>query len=54
LLLRDASLPTIVKLTLLIAVLTAILLLSCRLFVRYAWIGRILNGPRVRPQRMIR
>ncbi|UCF22861.1 MAG: hypothetical protein JSV72_18510, partial [Ralstonia sp.] len=37
-----------VKFTLLIAVATAILLVSYRFLVRYTWIGRLLNGPRTR------
>jgi peptidoglycan/LPS O-acetylase OafA/YrhL len=53
-LLRDADLPAIVKLTLLVVVTTAILLVSYQWLVRYTWIGRLLNGPRVRPQNLIR
>jgi peptidoglycan/LPS O-acetylase OafA/YrhL len=53
-LLRNADLPAIVKLTLLIAVSTAILLATYQLLVRYTWIGRLLNGRRTRPQRTIR
>ncbi|MCP5111817.1 MAG: acyltransferase family protein [bacterium] len=49
-LLRDVNLPAMVKLTLLIIGATAILLLSYRYLVRYTWIGRLLNGPRVRRQ----
>jgi len=48
--LRSVDLPAIVKFTLLIAVATAILLVSYRLFVRYTWIGRLLNGPRHRAE----
>jgi len=49
-LLRDVDLPAIVKLTLLIAVSTAILLVTYQFLVRYTWIGRLLNGPRTRRQ----
>jgi peptidoglycan/LPS O-acetylase OafA/YrhL len=47
-LLRGLDLPALVKLTLLVAGSTLILLLSYQLFVRYTWIGRLLNGPRTR------
>ena len=50
-LLRELNLPAMVKLTLLIAVATAILLVSYRFLVRYTWIGRLLNGPRTPVQR---
>ena len=49
-LLRDVNLPAIVKITLLITVVTAILLVSYQFLVRYTWIGRMLNGPRARRQ----
>ena len=49
--LRDAGTPAIVKLALLIAVTTMILLVSYQLLVRYTWIGRLLNGPRTRQGR---
>jgi peptidoglycan/LPS O-acetylase OafA/YrhL len=39
-----------VKFVLLLGVVTAILLLSYQLFVRYTWIGLVLNGPRARPR----
>jgi peptidoglycan/LPS O-acetylase OafA/YrhL len=44
--LRDVDLPAIVKVTLLIVVPTAILLVTYQFLVRYTWIGRLLNGPR--------
>jgi peptidoglycan/LPS O-acetylase OafA/YrhL len=53
-LLRDVDLPAIVKVTLLIVVPTAILLVTYQFLVRYTWLGRLLNGPRVRPQRLTR
>jgi len=49
-LLRGLNLPAIVKFTLLVAVATAILLVSYRFLVRYTWIGRLLNGPRTQVQ----
>ena len=42
-------LPSHVKFVLLLSVVTAILLLSYQLFVRYTWIGLVLNGRRMRP-----
>jgi peptidoglycan/LPS O-acetylase OafA/YrhL len=44
-------LPSYVKFVLIVGVVTAILLLSYQLFVRYTWIGVILNGRRTRPRR---
>ena len=38
--------PAHVKFVLLLGVVMAILLLSYQLFVRYTWIGLVLNGPR--------
>ena len=52
-LLREVRLPAITKLAVLVVVVTSILLLSYRLFVRYTWIGRILNGARTRPAQSI-
>jgi peptidoglycan/LPS O-acetylase OafA/YrhL len=43
-------LPSHLKFALLLGVVTAILLLSYQLFVRYTWIGVVLNGPRTRPR----
>ena len=47
---RAWPLPSHVKFVLLLGVVTAILLLSYQLFVRYTWIGLVLNGPRSRPR----
>ena len=48
-LVRNAPAPAIVKFLALTIVVTAFLLLTYRLFVRYTWIGWLLNGPRTRP-----
>jgi hypothetical protein len=48
---RDWPLPAVVKLTLIVVVVTAFLLWTYQVFVRYRWLGRFLNGPRVRPAR---
>jgi peptidoglycan/LPS O-acetylase OafA/YrhL len=44
------DLPAGMKFTLIIVLATAILLVSYRYLVRYTWIGRLLNGPRQRPE----
>lgn len=46
---RDWPVPAFVKFTLIVVVITAFLLWTYRAFVRYGWLGRFLNGPRVRP-----
>ena len=43
-------LPSFIKFVLVCSVVTAILLLLYQAFVRYTWIGVILNGPRTRPR----
>ena len=43
------DLPPFAEFALLTGVVTGLLLLSYRAFVRYTWIGRLLNGPRPRP-----
>lgn len=48
---RHWPLPALVKFLLLNAVIVGFLLLTYRYCVRYTWIGRLLNGPRVRPMR---
>ncbi|MHC5021817.1 MAG: acyltransferase family protein, partial [Planctomycetota bacterium] len=46
---RDWTAPAVAKFALLLAVCTPLLLASYHWGVRYTWIGRLLNGPRVRP-----
>lgn len=48
-LIADWPLPSVVKIGLLLAVVSGLLLLSYDWLVRYTWIGRMLNGPRTRP-----
>lgn len=50
-LVRDWSLPAIVKFTLICTTVTGILLFTYQTMVRYTWIGRMLNGRRTRPGR---
>lgn len=47
---RDWPIPAAAKLALIVVSTTAFLLLTYRAMVRYTWIGRMLNGPRVRPE----
>jgi peptidoglycan/LPS O-acetylase OafA/YrhL len=49
---RDWPLPAAVKVVLIVAVVTGFLLWTYQSLVRYTWIGRFLNGPRVRPERV--
>lgn len=48
---RDWPLPALAKFLLIIAVVTSFLLFTYQTLVRYTWLGRFLNGPRVRPAR---
>jgi hypothetical protein len=52
LLVRDLPLPAFAKFVLIVVVVTAFLLWTYEHFVRYTWLGRFLNGPRVRPEPM--
>jgi len=44
--------PAVVKFTLICGVVTTFLLLTYQTLVRYRWLGRFLNGPRKRPERI--
>jgi peptidoglycan/LPS O-acetylase OafA/YrhL len=46
---RDWPLPALAKFLLLVVVVTSFLLWTYQTLVRYTWLGRFLNGPRVRP-----
>jgi peptidoglycan/LPS O-acetylase OafA/YrhL len=46
---RDWPLPAVVKFVLIVVVVTSFLLWTYQFMVRYTWLGRFLNGPRVRP-----
>ena len=46
---RDWSLSPAVKYFLVVLAVTGLLLLIYQFFVRYTWLGKLLNGPRVRP-----
>jgi peptidoglycan/LPS O-acetylase OafA/YrhL len=47
---RDWPLPSVVKFVLIVVVVTCFLLWTYQTLVRYTWLGRFLNGPRVRPE----
>ena len=48
--LLDWAAPAVVKFLVVSAATTGTVLLTYRLFVRYTWIGRLLNGPQARPE----
>jgi surface polysaccharide O-acyltransferase-like enzyme len=50
---RDWPLPALAKFLLIVAVVSAFLLWTYQVLVRYTWLGRFLNGPRVRPSRAV-
>ena len=49
---RDWPIPAFAKFLLIVAVVTSFLLWTYQIMVRYTWLGRFLNGPRVRPERV--
>ncbi len=49
-LVRDWPIPAVLKFAIVVAATTGLLLWSYRALVRYTWLGRFLNGPRVRPE----
>jgi peptidoglycan/LPS O-acetylase OafA/YrhL len=50
-LVRNAQVPALLKFTLICLVVSALLLISYQLMIRYTWIGTMLNGPRTRPSK---
>lgn len=48
---RDWPIPTLAKFLLIVVAATSFLLWTYQVMVRYTWLGRFLNGPRVRPER---
>jgi hypothetical protein len=50
---RDWPLPALAKFVLIVVVVTAFLLWTYQALVRYTWLGRFLNGPRVRPEKVV-
>ena len=48
--LTGVRMPAIIKCTIACAVVVGFLLVLYQLVVRYTWLGRLLNGPRTRPQ----
>jgi peptidoglycan/LPS O-acetylase OafA/YrhL len=48
---RDWPVPALLKFLLIVVVVTSFLLWTYQTLVRYTWLGRFLNGPRVRPAR---
>ncbi len=48
---RDWPLPALAKFLFIVAVVTSFLFWTYQTLVRYTWLGRFLNGPRVRPAR---
>ena len=49
---RDWPIPAFAKFLLIVTVVTSFLLWTYQIMVRYTWLGRFLNGPRIRPERI--
>jgi peptidoglycan/LPS O-acetylase OafA/YrhL len=49
---KDWPIPAFAKFLLIVAVVTSFLLWTYQIMVRYTWLGRFLNGRRIRPSRV--
>jgi peptidoglycan/LPS O-acetylase OafA/YrhL len=49
---RDWPIPALAKFSLIVAVVTSFLLGTYQIMVRYTWLGRFLNGRRIRPEKV--
>ncbi len=47
---KDLPIPAVAKFLLIVVVVTSFLLWTYQVMVRYTWLGRFLNGRRLRPE----